>query len=357
MAGGLFGFLRFNTHPATVFMGDAGSQLIGFLSIVLSLGLTQSNGPLSPLLPLLLLGFPVVDTLMVTVERHMQGRPLFVADKNHFHHKLMALGLYHSESVLMIYMIQMVLATFGFLFRFYSEWVLLLFYAGFTGPVFIFVLTAGQKAWRIERPGFLDRAIKIRFRTIKDDQPVIKLSFQAMRLLLPLLPAATALMIRDVPSYISALAGGGGLLLFLSQFFFKKWADSLVRPTLYLLIPYLIYFSETDPISWATGNIHRYFPISFGILAVFVMMTIKFTRRKTGFKTTPMDYLILFAALIIPNLPDPSIEHYAMGMIATKVIVLWFGCEVWIGELRGRLNRPAISALATLLILAARGFF
>ena len=55
--GAIFGFLRFNTYPATVFMGDTGSQLLGFLAVSLSLGITQSSDALSPFLPLLLLGF------------------------------------------------------------------------------------------------------------------------------------------------------------------------------------------------------------------------------------------------------------------------------------------------------------
>jgi UDP-GlcNAc:undecaprenyl-phosphate GlcNAc-1-phosphate transferase len=74
MAGAIIGFLRFNTFPATVFMGDTGSQLLGFLAITLALAVTQRGSLLSPLLPLLLLGFPVLDTLTVMVERIAAGR-------------------------------------------------------------------------------------------------------------------------------------------------------------------------------------------------------------------------------------------------------------------------------------------
>ena len=56
VVGALFGFLRFNTHPAVIFMGDTGSQLLGFLGIVLTLALLQGNRALSPFLPLLLFG-------------------------------------------------------------------------------------------------------------------------------------------------------------------------------------------------------------------------------------------------------------------------------------------------------------
>ena len=80
-AGAIFGFLRYNTHPAVIFMGDAGSQFLGFLAIVLPVALTQENTPLSPFLPLIILGFPILDTVTVMTERIADGRSPFVADK------------------------------------------------------------------------------------------------------------------------------------------------------------------------------------------------------------------------------------------------------------------------------------
>ncbi len=75
LMGRILGFLRYNTYPARVFMGDAGSQFLGFSAGVLSLALTQSTQTiLSSALPLLLLGFPIIDTLTVMVMRMREGR-------------------------------------------------------------------------------------------------------------------------------------------------------------------------------------------------------------------------------------------------------------------------------------------
>ena len=74
MAGALLGFLRFNTYPASIFMGDTGSQFLGFSAILFSLQLTQSEACLSPLLPLLILGLPVLDTLAVMAQRLQERR-------------------------------------------------------------------------------------------------------------------------------------------------------------------------------------------------------------------------------------------------------------------------------------------
>ena len=106
VVGALFGFLRFNTHPAVIFMGDTGSQVLGFLAIVLTLGLLQTNQALSPFISLLLFAVPVIDTAVVMVERISKGGSPFVADKNHLHHKLIRMGLRNSEAVLTVYIFQ-----------------------------------------------------------------------------------------------------------------------------------------------------------------------------------------------------------------------------------------------------------
>ncbi|MCP3875141.1 MAG: undecaprenyl/decaprenyl-phosphate alpha-N-acetylglucosaminyl 1-phosphate transferase, partial [Desulfobacteraceae bacterium] len=74
VVGGIAGFLRYNTHPAVLFMGDAGSQLLGFLSIVFAIVLTQTNTPYSKILALPIIGFPILDTLTVMVERMIKKR-------------------------------------------------------------------------------------------------------------------------------------------------------------------------------------------------------------------------------------------------------------------------------------------
>ena len=104
------------------------------------------------------------------------------------------------------------------------------------------------------------------------------------------------------------------------------------------------------------ADIYKYYNISFGVLAFFVILTVKYTRRTLGFKATPMDFLILFAALVIPNLPDPRIQSFQMGMMATKIIVLFFSYEVWICEMRGKLGRAELSTIAALAVLGVRGF-
>ncbi len=138
VVGAIFGFLRFNTHPAVVFMGDAGSQTLGFMAAVLSISLVQNNPPYSVALPLLLAGFPVLDTLTVMIDRIIKKQSPFRADKRHFHHRLLRLGLYHTEAVLCIYILQFLIIASAVWFRFYQDWKIIFLYLCFS-----LLITAG----------------------------------------------------------------------------------------------------------------------------------------------------------------------------------------------------------------------
>src|SRR3984893_14506336 len=125
-AGAVLGFLRFNTYPASVFMGDAGSQLLGFAVGVLSLRATQiGDSAVSAATPILLLALPILDTLSVMVQRISEGRSPFDADKNHIHHKLLALGFDHHEAVMVIYTIQANLFVMAYWLRYESDFTIL----------------------------------------------------------------------------------------------------------------------------------------------------------------------------------------------------------------------------------------
>lgn len=356
VVGALFGFLRFNTYPANVFMGDAGSQLLGFLAITLSVGLTQTNGPLSPLVPLIVLGFPVLDTLTVMLERVAHGRSPFVADKNHFHHKLLRIGLFHTEAVVFIYLIQSLLVLSAFIFRFHSDWLLLGLYAAFSGVILIGFFLAERSRWRLKRYELLDGIIKGKLRVLKERQVLIKVCFYGVAYGTPALYLITCLLPATVPWYLSTGSLGLAVLLLLCLIFTRPYLAYMVRIALYLSVPFLIYHGEVGMVSVMTPFLVKIYNLMFGLMVTFSVLTMKFTRRRKGFKTTPTDFLILFVALVVPNLPDFQNETVPMGMIAVKMIVFFFSYEVLIGELRGEVGKLGWATLMALLVLGAKGF-
>ena len=356
VSGAILGFLRFNTYPAIVFMGDTGSQLLGFLAICLSIHITQTNQPLSPLLPLIILGFPILDTLTVMTERIMKGHSPFKPDKNHFHHKLMRLGFYHTEAVFTIYVLQSILIVSAFVFRFYSEWFLLIFYTTFSCLITAAFVLLDRWQWTLPRTDIIDKMVKGRLKVFRERHILIKVSFRAVEFGLPLLLAATCTLSTDTPAYFTLMTALLALLLPTSFFLRRSLASPLLRISLYLVVPFLAYLSEFT-VSGLPVEGRRAYHIAFGIIVMFVVLTLKFTRRRKGFQTTPMDFLVLFIALVVPNITGAEIQTLPMGMIAAKIIVFLFGYEVMIGELRGELGRQIILASIVLAIIPLKFLF
>ena len=93
-AGAVFGFLRFNWSPASLFMGDAGSLCIGFTLAFMAISMSQGNDPLTrPITALLILAIPIVETLTIMSKRVLSGVSPFQADQHHLHHIFLRLGL------------------------------------------------------------------------------------------------------------------------------------------------------------------------------------------------------------------------------------------------------------------------
>lgn len=120
LAGALAGFLPYNIHPAKVYLGDTGATAIGFFLGVLTLrgGSTASAG-MAVLLPVLVVGVPVAETILSMVRRavrKLQGSPrgILDADRDHIHHRLIALGYTQRRAVALLYAIGVVVALCGF---------------------------------------------------------------------------------------------------------------------------------------------------------------------------------------------------------------------------------------------------
>ncbi len=105
LGGAILGFLIFNFNPASIFMGDTGSMFLGYVLAVSSVVTsTKSGTAVAMLVPVISLGLPIMDTLLSMVRRALIGRPMFSADKEHIHHRLMSrLELSHRNAVLVLY--------------------------------------------------------------------------------------------------------------------------------------------------------------------------------------------------------------------------------------------------------------
>ena len=115
LSGAILGFLPFNFSPAKTFIGDTGSNFIGYaISIISILGVAKTYTMAVIVLPLIVLGLPILDTLWAIIRRLIKGKSLkaiFQADRGHVHHRIIARGFNQKQTVLILYIIS---ATFGF---------------------------------------------------------------------------------------------------------------------------------------------------------------------------------------------------------------------------------------------------
>lgn len=138
LLGALLGFLKYNFFPARIFMGDAGSLTVGYFLAILAIMLTQSPGSIvTPVLPVLILGLPVVDTVWVMSRRLLEGSSPFAADRTHVHHKFLDLGLQHRFTVIVIFAISMFWALASLFWRDRPDWWLLSIYLLVSGVLYL----------------------------------------------------------------------------------------------------------------------------------------------------------------------------------------------------------------------------
>ncbi len=113
LSGAIAGFLRYNFNPASIFLGDCGSLLIGFLlSAIAIAGSQKAPTMVAVAIPIVSLGLPILDVAVAVIRRFLSCKQLFGADREHIHHKLLGRGVSHRQAVLVLYGVS---ACFGLL--------------------------------------------------------------------------------------------------------------------------------------------------------------------------------------------------------------------------------------------------
>jgi len=110
LSGACLGFLPYNFNPASIFMGDTGSQFLGFtLAAVSMLGAIKSTTAVVVAVPILAIGIPIYDTLFAMLRRKLNNKPMMEADRGHMHHRLLDMGLSQKQVVLIMYAVSILL--------------------------------------------------------------------------------------------------------------------------------------------------------------------------------------------------------------------------------------------------------
>jgi UDP-GlcNAc:undecaprenyl-phosphate GlcNAc-1-phosphate transferase len=114
LTGALLGFLLYNFNPARIFMGDSGAMFVGFVLAACSIaGGSKDSVAVALLVPVVVMGLPILDTALAIVRRFARRVPVFSADREHLHHKLLDMGLTHRHAVLVLWGVSCVFLLLG----------------------------------------------------------------------------------------------------------------------------------------------------------------------------------------------------------------------------------------------------
>ena len=264
----------------------------------------------------------------------------------------MTAGLSHHEAVIAIYAIQAGMVGLAYLLRWQSDTLVVPLYLSLAGVVLALFIAAGhgliptpapQNArgrsdrWRLDLlSGSWLRDLPIRF----------------LGAVVPLFLIASVFLPAHVPDdvgYVS-IALFGIVLFGLSLL--PRLAPYFVRGGLYMGSTFLLYVSDAvwmPAISAAAITYH----ILFGAMAVMVLLSLRFDSQR-WFNMTPLDYLMVILALIVPFLSDVSMDSSAFGLFMAKLIVLFFSFELLLRAFSDRVKQLGLVSLWVLLGLAIR---
>ncbi len=352
--GGVLGFLRFNTHPATVFMGDSGSQLLGFIAAVLTILLVErAHTALNPALTLLILGLPVLDTLMVMFLRIKQGKSPFKADRQHLHHQLLALGFRHYEAVAMLYLIQAIMVATAFALKYQSDLVVSGAFLGFCGFILGSIFLAKRAGVQVHSPnGRVERDF-VGWREYVSGRVDALASVVDRYLEYSLAALFLAIAVFSLPASrdFAILGFGGAAALLFAFLFMKRWALLFSRLGVYSVALITIYLSA--PLFrdhyWVYFAVNTYL-LSLVACAVFVIIL----SRLNHFQLTPQDFLILVIALAIPSFSSEFLANFPLAGQTLRAGILVYACEIVISTYPHKHRALKASTFLSLIVVAGK---
>jgi UDP-GlcNAc:undecaprenyl-phosphate/decaprenyl-phosphate GlcNAc-1-phosphate transferase len=353
--GGIFGFLRYNSYPAYVFMGDCGSQVLGFTLGFLVVYLTQvANTAVSAALPLLILGLPIADILSVLYQRVRGRMNWFKATRNHVHHRLLHLGFNHSETVVIIYLVQAIFVVSAVLARYESDGTVTLVYAAGIAALFCALAAAERRGWCVARGGAesrLTRAIDI----LRRSGAIVKGALLVVSILTPMIMIISALLVARIPSDFAIAAAVLAVLPATQLLWPQPMRPVLLRLAIYAtaIFPAYLLISYPEVIPHLAQVLITAVIV---ILALAIVVYVRFSAERR-FGTTPTDYLIVcgvVALTVFGSIEVNSREVVAAVLLAT---VLSYACEIIVGTEPQSAGRRVLqcATIGTLLIITLRG--
>ncbi|MCC5958837.1 MAG: undecaprenyl/decaprenyl-phosphate alpha-N-acetylglucosaminyl 1-phosphate transferase [Ectothiorhodospiraceae bacterium] len=352
--GGLAGFLRYNTHPATIFMGDAGSQFLGFAVGFLGLALVHTQGVgMSPWALLLLVGLPPADLAVVSIRRVLRGLHPFRPDKTHIHHRLLALGFTHSQSVIAIYLLQASFVFFGVALFSSEPWKVLLAYGLHLSLIYGF-LTLAEQAYEHRMKSVQNVSEVKEERTVRP--LLVWVPRVALEIMVPLTLVTFAALATHVPRDFGMLAAASFALLLLRMVRSGTPPSFMNRVPVFMTVAAVLYlYTDNPPFVSQVAQITEI--MGMCAIGVMALVAVRYSpmRRRQEFRTSALDVLLIILVLLTfiavrssPLAFNPLFLLYAP--------ILLYGSELLLVERRDRREWLLLAVTVSTVILMLRGF-
>lgn len=345
--GAILGFLKYNTHPSSIFMGDCGSNWLGFMVGVFILIVAnqfivqENNGSWTlinasqitalktlPFLSILMcLSIPVFDTGHVIFLRLLEGKNPMSPDKRHFHHALMKIGFSHSQSVVIVYFLMILFGILGILPVAYKQY-------NFSWTPFVGLVLLGICILFAQKlsEGFISNLISYKLFLNSQKQVGVKISLilkyweNLNRYTIYLILFATPVFAGVVPTALGYAAAAMCLVLCCTILFQKSF--SFFEALVIAIAATVLLTANNSNSIWIEllGNKYNlqsfYNGLFIWLISSSVLFFIVTFKRKYLF-IAPTDFLLALLPLVLLLLPADVQNEYRLNIIALRSLVLF----------------------------------
>ena len=314
--GATFAFLKFNSFPAKLFMGDTGSLSLGFFMacLIVFLVAPEHGNMIEPITLALILGLPITDTLLVMTRRILRGKSPASADKTHFHHRLLGLGFSHALVVIIIYVLAAGLGVLALGLYTQPAWVQLVLGLLYCFSFYGLLMEFERRSIDFSKIHFLQQApLTITHQVGK--------SLKGLRYVILIGLLAPLFFVHSSPAEVHNVLLGVFVLLLLAY----PWREHTER----LNIVYGLFYLSGLTILYV-WNISTYdgFSLSWYTLAFVIILSgwsvlkIVFKGHREVFLTSGLEVILIFVSWFVPYALLPVLNVSAEVLVAVKMSCL-----------------------------------
>lgn len=376
--GSILGFLRYNTFPAKIFMGDGGSHWLGYvcgMTILLILGKFYPNGTvfgsdanyhsISVVAMVAAFSIPIVDTIILFIFRIQRGDSPFVGDARHVHHTLRRLGLDQTQSVISLYFTAYVMAIIGILPMMFPQ------YVGNSVPYFAVITLFGLISYGKFRFSLLTNQLPSYlsgFLSSIKDRIGISTSFSNVwasfvLVIVGLMLVGSSLLVPFTHYFvvIRPFFFVGFVLLTILSFSSGQLAHTFSKYLTSLLLVVILFLVNQAELSVVLNgdqfSVQKIYNAGFIFLAINSCIFVVFSQKKNYLEANALDFLMISLPLGVMLIPSPWSEELYLNIVCAKSLVALFCFRVFIfpSRLLFSLAKAVLYVVVILLLIRTSG--